>query len=115
MVSLFYKIHPLGSLRCEIHELVQDQELQFQFQDVAESLDGMADARLVAIYQDDGQDVQAESDDDDIDEVGHDAALSDARLEVQDLSERPNVDAAEDNFGNCKADLGASIGYGLPG
>ena len=71
--------------RCDGHDLVQDQEFQLQFQDVAEGLDGMADAGLVEVDQDDGQDVQADGDDDDVDEIDHDAALSDARLEVQEL------------------------------
>lgn len=38
----------------------------------------MADARLVEKYQDHGQDVQTDSDHVDINEIGYDAALSNA-------------------------------------
>lgn len=60
------------------HELVQDHELQLEFESVAERLNRMADARLVEIHQDDGQDVEGDGDDVDIDQVDHDATLSDA-------------------------------------
>lgn len=105
----------LNTPRRDRHELVQDQELELQLQDVAESLYGVADARLVEIDQDDGQDVQADGDDVDVDEVGHDAALADARFEIQELGQGPDVDAADDAFGDGVAELSASIDYGFSG
>ena len=85
MITPLRKTLLLDTTRRDRHELVQDQELELQLEDVAESLDGVADARLVEIDQDDGQDVQADGDDVDVDEVGHDAALADARFEIQEL------------------------------
>lgn len=85
MIPPLRKTLLLDTPRSDRHELVQDQELELQFEDVAESLYGVADARLVEIDQDDGQDVQADGDDVDVDEVGHDAALADARVEIQEL------------------------------
>ena len=101
--------------RRDRHELVQDQELELQFQDVAEGLDRMADAGLVEEDQGHGQDVQSDGDDVDVDEVDHDAALSDARLEIEELDQGPDVDAADDVFGDGVAELSATIDDGFPG
>ncbi len=105
----------MDSARRDRHELVQDQELQLQFQHVAECLDGMADAGLVEVDEDDGQDVEADGDDVDVDEVGHDAALSDARLEIQESGQGEDVDGAEDAFGDGVAELRASVEDRLSG
>lgn len=103
----------MDSPRRDGHELVQDHELQLQFNYVAEGLDGMADARLVEVDQDDGQQIEADGDDVDVDEVRHDAAVSDAGFEVQELGQGPDVDAAEDAFGDGEAELGDAIDYGF--
>ena len=97
------------------HELVQDQKLQLEFQHVAKSLYRMADARLVQKDQHDGQDIKADREDVDVDEIDHDAALSDARLQIQDSGQGHNVDAAEDAFRNRIPELGAPIEYGFSG
>ena len=113
MISSRREGFPLDPPRRDGHELVQDHELQLHFQDVAERLDGMADARLVEIDEDDGQHVEADGDDVDVDEVGHDAALSDAWVELKELGQGPDVDAADDALGDGEAELGDPIDYGL--
>ena len=115
VITALRKAFLLGSSRGDRHELVQDQELQLQFQDVAERLDRMTDAGLVEEDQDHGQDIETDGDDVDIDEIGHDATLSDARLEIEELDQGPDVNAANDVFGDGIAELSTPIDYGFPG
>ena len=75
----------------------------------------MANARLIEIDQDDRQDVQTDSDDIDVYEVRHDAALSDARFGMEDLGQGVDVDAAEDALDNRVPELGAPVQYGFSG
>ena len=75
----------------------------------------MAAARLIEVDQDDRQDVQTDGDDIDVDEVGHDAALPDARFGMEDLGQGVDVDAAEDALDNRVPELGAPVQYGFPG
>ena len=69
----------------------------------------MADARLIEVDQDDCQDIQTDGEDIDVDEVSHDAALSDARFQVEDPGQGVDVDAAEDAFDNRVPKLGAPV------
>ena len=75
----------------------------------------MTDAFLIDEYQYHSQYVKTDSYDVDIDKIGHDPALSDARLRFQQHRERPDVDAAEDAFRKGIADVGASIDDGFSG
>ena len=75
----------------------------------------MAAARLIEVDQDDSQDIQTDGDDIDVDEVGHDAALADGRLGMEDLGQGVDVDAAEDAFDNRVPELRAAVQYGFPG
>ena len=69
----------------------------------------MAAARLIEIDQDDGQDIQTDGEDIDVDEVGHDAALADARFGMKDLGQGVNVDTAEDAFDDRVPELRAAV------
>ena len=75
----------------------------------------MADARLIEVDQDDYQDIQTDGEDIDVDEVGHDAALSDARSQMEDPGQGVDVDAAEDAFDNRVTELGAPVQNGFSG
>ena len=75
----------------------------------------MATARLIEVDQDDRQDVQTDGDDINVDEVGHDAALADARFGMEYLGQGVDVDAAEDALDNRVPELGAPVQYGFPG
>ena len=75
----------------------------------------MANARLIEIDQDDRQDIQTDGEDIDVDEVGHDAALSDTRFGAEDLGQGVDVDAAEDALNNRVPKLGAPVQYGFSG
>ena len=75
----------------------------------------MAAARLIEVDQDDRQDIQTDGYDIDVDEVGHDAALTDARFGMEDSGQGVDVDAAEDAFDNRVPELGAPVQYGFPG
>ena len=75
----------------------------------------MATARLIEIDQDDRQDIQTDGDNIDVDEVRHDAALSDARFAFEAFGQRVDVDAAEDAFDERVPELGAPVQYGFSG
>ena len=106
---------PFNATRRNRHQLIEYDELRLQLQDIAESLDRMTDALLIDENQYHSQYIKIDSYDVDIDKIRHDPALSDTRLQLQQLRERPDVDAAEDAFRKGIADLGASIDDGFSG
>lgn len=69
----------------------------------------MADARLIEVDQDDGQDVQTDGEDIDVDEVCHDAALADARFGIEESGQGVDVDATEDAFDDRVSELRAPV------
>ena len=105
----------LNATRRNRHQLIEYDELRLQLQDIAESLDRVTDAFLIDEYQYHSQYIKIDSYEVDIDKIRHDPALSDTRVQLQQLRERPDVDAAEDAFRKGIADLGASIDEGFSG
>ena len=115
MIPPLRKSRPLHPPRRHRHELIQDQKLELQLENIAERLNRMANARLIEVDQDDRQDVQTDGDDIDVNQVGHDAALSDARFGLEDPGQGVDVDAAEDALDNRVPELGAPVQYGFSG
>ena len=94
MISSLGKTLLYNTTRRNRHQLIEYDELRLQLQDVAENLDRVTDAFLIDEYQYHSQYIKTDSYEVDIDKIRHDPALSDARLQLQQLRERPAVDAA---------------------
>lgn len=77
-VSHFLETRSSAASNGDSHELVQDDKFELQFQSVVEGLDGMGYTRLIQICKDHHNNVQRDYYQIDVDEITHDAALSDA-------------------------------------
>lgn len=98
VIALFLECFPLQPTRSDRHELVENNELQSQFEDVTEVLDGVAETKLIEVYQDHAKYVEGDIDHVDVHEVNHHSACAYARFVLKQFDQRRDVYPGNSEF-----------------
>ena len=86
MISTFCKALSPNTADGDGHQLIENQEFELELHHIAEDLDRVTDTDLIKVDEGYSQDIQANHDNVDVDEINHHTPLFDARFQLQELS-----------------------------